>query len=281
MSFFNTPDQKKAAVGTFIFHLVLLLVFIFCGLTQPDPIPEEEGFELSLISLGTTKTGSGNVRAQQPAKANNKVQEEMNEPQAATTPQSSVSPDAVTEQESEVVVPKETKTKKPSVKPAETKKKPVVEEPKEEKPVEKPVEQPKKPNPLAMYKGSKGSDSKASNGGSQGTSTGTGNEGTKTGSTLGRGVLGGGGGSWELSGRGLLRAASIETTKEEGVVVIDIVVDRYGNVTRAETNLNESNTASSYLYNLAKAAARKTKYTSKVDAAVEQRGKMTFVFILK
>lgn len=280
MSFFNTPDQKKAAIGTFIFHLVLLLVFLFCGLSQPDPLPEEEGFEMALTSLGTTKTGAGSVRTPAPAPANNKVQEEMNEPKPTSTPQSSATNEAITENDSEVAVPKETKTKKPATKPAEEKKKPVVEEQKVVEPTPKPVEKPKKPNPLAMYKGSKGDDTKASNGGSQGTSQGTGNEGTASGKPTGRGILGGGGGSWELSGRGLLRAANIETTKEEGTVVIDIFVDKYGTVTRAQPNLGESNTGSQYLFDLAVAAAKKTKYTSKVDAAVEQRGKMTFVFIL-
>jgi outer membrane biosynthesis protein TonB len=281
MSFFDTPDKKKAAIGTFVFHLVLLLVFLFFGLSQPDPLPEEEGFEMALTSLGTTKTGSGSVRAPEPAPANNKVQEEMNEPKPTSTPQPTATDEAVTENDSEVAVPKETKAKKNTTKPVETKKKPEPTKPTEEKVVEKPVEEPKKPNPLAMYKGSKGDDTKASNGGSQGTSGGTGNEGTANGRPTGRGVLGGGGGSWELSGRGLLRAASIETTKEEGTVVVDIFVDRYGKVTRAQPNLAESNTGSQYLFDLAVSAAKQTKYTSKVDAAVEQRGKMTFVFILK
>lgn len=283
MSYFDTPDKKRAAIGTIIFHLVLLLVFIFCGLTQPDPLPEEEGFELALTNLGTTQRGSGTVRTPNPAPANNPVNEEQAQPvQPVATPQTAEPTEATTEENSEVALPKEkepeeTKTP-PKEKPTET---PKEVEPAEKTPEKIPEEKPKKPNPMALYKGSQGTNNSSSNGGSQGNSDGIGNEGTASGKPSGKGVLGGGGGSWELSGRGLLRTANIETTKEEGTVVVDIFVDRYGNVTRAQPNLAESNTASQYLFDLAVTAAKKTKYTPKADAAVEQKGKMTFVFILK
>lgn len=280
MSYFDTPDKKRAAIGTGIFHLILLLIFLFSGLKQPDPLPEEEGFEMAITNLGTTQTGAGQVRTPNPAPSNNTVEEEQNTPKPTTTPQTSSQAEAVTEETSDVAVPDKKKEKKETPKPAE-KKKPVEEKPVEPKVEEQPKEEPRKPNQLALYKGSKGSEKNSSNGGSQGTSQGVGNEGTAKGKPSGHGVLGGGGGSWELSGRGLVNAARIETTKEEGTVVVDIFVDRYGKVTRAQPNLAESNTASQYLFTLAVNAAKRTKYTPKADAAVEQRGKMTFVFILK
>ena len=72
-----------------------------------------------------------------------------------------------------------------------------------------------------------------------------------------------------------------EKPKEEGKVVLNIWVDKNGHVLRTTQNLKESNTTSQYLFNLAKNAAAKAKFNPSPDAPPQQKGKMTFVFILR
>jgi outer membrane biosynthesis protein TonB len=54
----NKRDIKGLA-GTLIFHLVLLLCFLFFGFTTPLPLPEEEGVE---VNLGYSNDGSGDIQ---------------------------------------------------------------------------------------------------------------------------------------------------------------------------------------------------------------------------
>ena len=98
----------------------------------------------------------------------------------------------------------------------------------------------------------------------------------------GRGTFGGNGSSFELGGRSLIAGPSIgERPKEEGKVVLNIWVNREGNILRVSHNLKESTTTSQYLFNLAKKSAQKAKFNPSPNSAPEQRGKMTFIFILQ
>ncbi len=261
------PKNKKALVATLIFHALLLVVFLFVGLTQPDPLPEEIGVEIAMADLGNSFTGSGN--APNPQVNNNPT------PQPATpTPTQSTNTAA---QQEEVVTDDASEVATPSAKEPETNPEPVPEKP--EKKVE---EKPKRTvNKQALYPGKKDSKSSESQGGSQGNREGKGDAGSEEGKPQGKGILGGGMGSWELSGRSLVQGTTIEDTKEEGTVVLNIWVDRYGNVTRTSPNLAESTTTSQYLFDLAAKAAKRSKYSQKNNAAVEQKGKMTFKFILE
>ena len=55
-------NKRKAIVGTFLFHLGLLLCFIFLGLTYQIPPPAEEGIT---INFGYEDFGSGAVQPEQ------------------------------------------------------------------------------------------------------------------------------------------------------------------------------------------------------------------------
>ena len=116
-------------------------------------------------------------------------------------------------------------------------------------------------------------------GGNQGDTEGPGNQGSPDGAP-GKGALGGGQGDWELAGRSLVSGYSIKDTKEEGVVVLDITVDRQGNVLTAKWS-PQSNTTSTYLTNKAIHAAKRYKFSPKSNAAIEQRGKIRFIFQLQ
>ena len=267
----NKERKRRALIVTLVFHAILLVLFLLPALRQPEPLPEEIGVEIALADLGNSFTGSGEVT---PTKvAPEETVENTNTEQVEATP-----PASNPEPQEEVV---EDATSDESIAPANEAKKNTEKEPVEEKVVEeKPTPKPTV-NKKALYPGDKKANQSKESGGSQGNRDGTGDMGSPTGDPAGKGVLGGGQGSWELSGRSLLRGATIEDTKEEGTVVLNIWVDRYGNVVRAEPNLAQSTTTSEYLFGLAKKAALRTRYSAKSDAAVEQKGKMTFVFILK
>jgi len=48
--------NRRGLIGTIIYHILLLLLLVFAGLTFPDPPPEDEGI---LVNFGTEETGLG------------------------------------------------------------------------------------------------------------------------------------------------------------------------------------------------------------------------------
>ena len=48
--------NRRGLIATILYHLALLLLLVFAGLTFPDPPPEEEGI---LVNFGTDETGFG------------------------------------------------------------------------------------------------------------------------------------------------------------------------------------------------------------------------------
>ena len=67
-------------------------------------------------------------------------------------------------------------------------------------------------------------------------------------------------------------------TDEHGTVVIDINVDKYGNVTSATPNASQSDTKSSYLTTKAKQAAETTHFDTTPTTPLKTKGSMTFTF---
>jgi outer membrane biosynthesis protein TonB len=256
MEILKDKDRRKGLIGTIVFHVALLLIFMVVGLSQPNPLPEEEGAE---IELGWTDSGSGDVESQ--VISPDQTVEEV--AQATPSDPSEQADEEVATQEDSPISTPETKPK-----PKET-----------AKPVEKPKPKPSQELQNAMENvftspkggGSEGEDDK-----------GPGNTGRPDGSPSGKGVMGGSGNNWELAGRGYNGGATVtEKPNEEGKVVLNIWVDKNGKVTRTSPNLAESNTTSQYLFNLAKGAAMKAQFTSDPSAAVEQKGKLTFFFVLQ
>lgn len=86
---------------------------------------------------------------------------------------------------------------------------------------------------------------------------------------------------YSLRGRKLLqRPQLLDESQEEGIVVVEIVVDETGKVIEATPGQRGSTTTSSYLYTLARQAAKTAKFNASPDGAKEQRGTYTFVFKL-
>lgn len=259
MELVQDADKRKALIGTILFHVLLLLFFLFNGLQEPDPPLEEEG---AMIELGWTDSGSGDVESQ------------------VISPQDQVEDVAPTEtvQESvEEVVEEQVVTQDESpVSTPETSEKEEVEQ-------QEPDPDPEPQASQALQNAMENVFNTPTGGGSEGEDeSGPGNTGRPDGSAAGKGVMGGSGNNWELAGRGYEGGATVtDKPREEGKVVLNIWVNREGKVTRTSPNLRESNTTSQHLFSLAKNAAMRAKFSKAPGAAVEQKGKMTFFFVLE
>ena len=64
-------------------------------------------------------------------------------------------------------------------------------------------------------------------------------------------------------------------------MVVDITVDKDGNVVSATPGGRGSTTTSAYLFRLAKESALKAKFDENPDAADIQRGTITYIFVVQ
>lgn len=263
--------KKEGIIGTILFHVALLIVFIYFGFATPLPLPAEQGI---LINFGDSETGFGNVEP--------RVSRESQERRQSTSPQP-VRPEeqqVLTQDyeeaptlESAPTQPKQTTANKPSEK---------TEQPKEE--VKEEPEQPQREvNRNALYRGRNKSTRQST---SEGATYQGANQGSPAGSpesndrTLGK-SLGGGGISVSLSGRTPQDLPKPEYNQQvEGKVVVQITVDRNGNVTQAIPGVKGSNTLDSYLLAAAKQAAMRAKFDRKPGGPAYQQGTITYNFRL-
>ncbi|PCJ86385.1 MAG: hypothetical protein COA57_06085 [Flavobacteriales bacterium] len=262
MEFLKNKDRRSGVIGTILFHLLLLLVFMFYGLKEPHPPIEEIGMPLR-IKLGMISEGTGNVKAentgepQQSEQIENEISESMNESS------SDVSEKTVTQNVTETVTIDKSEEKQE----------------KKEEPVKEPEPSEHLRHMLNIFK-----DKVKQEGGSEGTTNKTGQQGNPDGAIEGD-VEGGpipGGGTWKLKGRNLLSISKpTDTSQEEGAVVVDIVVDRKGNVISAKPGGAGSTTNSHILFKKAKESSLKTKFSPNSNAPFEQHGQITYIFVLK
>ncbi|MCB2219385.1 MAG: hypothetical protein KQI35_03245 [Bacteroidetes bacterium] len=260
----NDTYRIKGIIGTVIFHLIIAALLIFLGFTTALPLPGEEGVE---VNLGSDMEGTGSVQ-----------------PLKSATVEKNVPPPPIKENIEEEIV---TQDIEPS---------PVIENKKEDIPEEKPViESPeekiepevtnKEPevNPAALYKG-KSKDPNTST--SEGITGKEGDQGKPEGTIDAKEYLGkggfGDGNNWDLEGRKpsfLPKPAS--TFQENGTVVVQITVNKYGKVVKAMAIDKGSNTTNSTLRRLAEQAASKAIFNADMNAAEFQRGTITYHFVVK
>ena len=121
---------------------------------------------------------------------------------------------------------------------------------------------------------------------SEGVAGGEGNQGRLTGdpnSTNREGTgLGTRGNSFSLEGRSLIGSLPkpAYTIQEEGTVVVEIIVDKYGKVTSANVTMKGTTIQSTSLWNVAKEAALKAKFNENPAATAVQKGTITYHFRL-
>jgi len=251
-------NKRKGIIGTILFHALLLVAFLFMGLTYQDPPPAEEGIS---INFGFSDEGLGEIEPESTEDITEIVEKEIIEEQIEST--------------EEII--KQSTVETPTVEKTEKKEKVV----KKEEPKEEVIEE-KKPevNKKALYPGKKKKETS-----SEGETGGDGNQGAIDGDPNADVYEGGGTGengtAYQLGGRSVaFKAKPIYNTQVEGKVVVMITVDRLGNVINAIAGAKGSTTLNKQLLQRAKAAALKTKFDPKQTAPTNQQGKIIYDFRL-
>lgn len=275
--------------GTVLFHAVLLGLLLVAGFSVPVPEPESG----ILVNFGFDETGSG-----------------IFEPSSEASPAASSPPEAVANANpgEEALVTQNFDKEVPEVKKvdpeAEKRKLEQIEADKKRRAEEEAerirklkedeerrrIEAEKKreeeiinktKNALAGSKNT-GTDSK-----SEGIAGGQGNQGVPEGSPDSK-IRGTGSGtgtigiSFSLEGRGSQSIPEPKYDKQaEGIVVVEITVDRNGKVSTAIPGSKGSTTLDENLLSLAKESALKAQFDPKPDAPVFQKGTITYKFVLK
>jgi TonB family protein len=126
---------------------------------------------------------------------------------------------------------------------------------------------------------------KGNNSGGDGNANQPGDKGVPGGDPNGGDFPGGGpgkGSGYSLKGRKMVkRPDAVYDSQEEGKVVVAIVVDQNGKVIKAEPGEPGSTTTSAILYTKARQAALTAKFNPSPDDVPQQRGTITFVFVLQ
>jgi periplasmic protein TonB len=256
---FDSTDNKNRylALGlTLLFHALLFLLFIFMVFITPippfevKPVPEIE-IGLGMEGMGTDPGGSGD---------HSKDLQTSMDAAAVTTQAQTDAPNIVTDPtETDVVIKANPENKKD---------------------VKETVEAPKTPqeeqasaqllNALAKLKNKKGGKGEG-DGNTGGSGNGTG-KGFGDGDDDGLGNkpgIGQGKGGFDLKGRSLVaRPDRLTDATEEGVVVVEIIVDATGRVIKATPGQRGSTTFSSNLYAKARQAALTAKFSPRTDVQV-------------
>jgi TonB family protein len=297
--------HKEGILFTLLFHLGVLFVLLQFGFFTPLPLPEEKGV---LIDFGVTAVGMGEV---EPAPSNTKA--ETPPPVAKPVPikqpvPSKADAEDVMTQDFEKTAAIEAGKKKQLEE--ELKRKELAEKERRRKDsiqqieiarqteLKRIAEQRRKDSLQRVQEDAQKSaiDSRAKNafGGTsgQGTTASTGqgntyqpgNQGSIEGAVGGgdNGAGSGGGVSFSLTGRKsvALPKPTYPGNNEEGTVVVEITVDRYGKVSNAVPGVKGTTNLNSALLNAAKNAALSTKFSQNLDSPALQTGTITYKFKL-
>jgi len=279
--------KMEGIVGTIVFHAILLLVFIFFGLTTPLPLPGEEGVE---VNIGNSDDGKGIVQKTQAATPKKTIPKPKPKPVQETKKEvvkEKVEEKIISQDNEEApAIQKPEKKEEAKLDDKEIKSEPVkeiIEETVEEEIVEKVEEVIPEPtvDPNAMYKGKSNSSSKGESegktykAGDQGNINGTENSDNPDGKGgTGSGI------SFSLSGRSAKHLPKPEyKSKDQGKIVVTIWVNKYGKVVKAVAGAKGTNISDLGLQNLARNAALRAKFSSDPNAAETQKGTITYNFI--
>ncbi|MEE4197069.1 MAG: hypothetical protein V2I54_05455 [Bacteroidales bacterium] len=266
--------HKTGILGTIFFHAIVVVLFMLFGYSTPLPLPGEEGI---LINFGEDEIAAGTIEPQTAEPEKQQTVEESEETTTETSP-TPTEDGSITQDFEEAPAVKEQGEKKETEEVKEETEKETQEEKTEEK-----VEEEREVNQQALFPGRNKDQDKNSN---EGVSEGEGNQGAKTGSTDSDNYSdlnssGNNGINFSLEGRNPESLPKPEYNYQiEGKVVVEITVDRYGNVIDANPGVKGSTTLEASLLSAAKKAALKARFDRKPDAPV-QKGTITYYFRLQ
>lgn len=286
-------NKRKSLIITSILYLMLILLLAFAGLKYLDP-PPESGIA---INFGTTDAGSGDVETQQEVKTSPQTSTPEPTPTPTTPSESQESIEDVATQETEdaPVIEDEKKQEEteetvdePEEDPVEEVQEPVEETPEPEEPVDEPEPDPQPDenvkNTMSNLFSGEENDGETDQG--DGDTNQAGNQGDPDGdpnasSYYGQGVGLDGDGNYKLGGRkALTKTKYVQDCNETGTVVVEIRVNRQGEVIRAKAGVRGTSNASKCLLEPAERAARNTRFNPDPNAPSTQLGYITYEFRL-
>ncbi|MBA7515786.1 hypothetical protein ES705_07829 [subsurface metagenome] len=290
--------HKRGIAGTLIFHLGLVILFIFSGLITPLPLPEEEGI---LINFGTSNEGEGfiepsatlqtqAVEQQKPIPSETTIQSGKTEKEILT--QDIEEAPAIESKALEEEREKEEELERQRLEKIERERLEEIERQRQEElERQRIIEEQKRIQEItdrtrnALSNNRNNADNAATG---EGKTTGQGNQGSETGSvnsdnhSSGISGLGDKGISYSLAGRTPQSLPKPEYNYQaEGIVVVEVTVNRNGNVTKATAGVKGSTTLDNNLLKAAQKAALAAKFDRKPNAAAFQKGTITYHFLLQ
>jgi periplasmic protein TonB len=251
MELIQEKNSRAGVIGTILFHLLLLLLFIQFGMPYQDPPPENEG--AMMINFGDAGGGSPSEEATDPSE---EAASSTNNSETTETTNSSSQENVQTTTNETVEMNASNNTNTSS-----------------EQTVSSDLNEALNALNNANSNNSENSSNSNSNNSNSNSNGSNNSNGENSGPSNGIG--------FELGGRGKVSFKKPENpTQEDGTVVVDIIVDKYGKVIKAIPGARGSSTTNPILYQKAKEAALLAKFTQKLDAPADQKGTMTFIFIL-
>lgn len=257
---FEKKNKRTGMITSLIIHGLLLLLFLFLGLTTIQPKPEEG----MMINFGNTETGQGNSEMD-PAQSEEVVQEKVEQEVTPTKTVEEVSKPVVEEevvtQEMLDAIALQKQKKKQQQEEAEKK-----AEEERKKAEEARVQAEKKAASDALF--AKAKDGK---GKGEGNNKPGGNQGSPNGTPGAPHGLGGSGDGFKLNLAGrtwLSKPVLRDKVNADGKVIVEIWVNRDGKVVRADPNGRGSTASgpdSKKLKELAKIAAENTVFSPATD----------------
>ncbi len=262
-------DRNRALIGTVGFHALLVVLFLLFGLSTPLPLPEEHGVLVSLGYMDEGRSEAQPLAAPQPVPQSppSTPAQEPDHTVTQDTYESVALPEDLAEVETSEDLP-ESERLDPVPLPEEA----VAEEIEEE-----PAPQ---VDPRALFPGR---DQQSTDRQDQGETEATGSLGRPEGTIDADQYNGAGTGDgieYSLTGRSANFLPLPEyTTLATGRVVVQITVNRQGQVIRATAGARGTTTTDRTLHRQAEEAARRARFDMKIDAPEEQTGTITYNFI--
>ncbi|PNW27754.1 energy transducer TonB [Formosa algae] len=290
MKYLQTKHERNSAKITLLISVIVLLLLFVVGPPYMDP-PEEYGVA---VNFGTTDFGSGNVQPNEPIKSEpvkvNKVPEEVTEPEPvkpAPAEASQVKENVLTEDNAEAVAIKKQKAAEAKAKQdAENKAKAEADakaKAEAERVAKEQREKEEKKKKLdALIGGVSKSEGTAK--GSEGNDDKVGDKGLSNGDYSAVSYKGSGSGSvgvgFGLNGRNKISNDEFkQDCNEEGLVVVEIRVDRTGKVLTAKAGVRGTNGASC-LFPAAEKTAKSFRFSPDNNAPSTQIGFVSINFEL-